>query len=310
MKKPESDSPAAAPDPGADAEPQVLAVKRGHEVWRMDKREFLKRAVLGAVAGAGACSGQDEDGDPESDDAVPPFVVGGTTYRLIELKSYNAGLPFTGTNLAIVAFINGDFYFRSFDAEGTQRFNLHESQIPAPEQAALGDLKRLAQSLALTGSAEPAEQTRFAELHGVMTGKSTVTGRRMQGTAGEVEPGRRMQGSASPGTVTGRRMQGAEGRPESPRVRRNLGTLRVNGERYNSATIVETYTDGYTKLSHADGEAVVRTDALPEIVRMQLPIAVPNPGVVPTAVPRTTVRPAPSPPPRSSGGGGHYWRPN
>lgn len=283
-------------------EPQVLAVKRDEQVWRMGKREFLKRAVLGAVAGAAACK-TDKD-----DNAVPPFAIGGMTYRLIALPDYNAELPQTGTSLSVVGFVDADFYFRAFNPAGQLVVNLHESKATDP--AALGDLKRLSQTVAARGSAEPAEQTRFAELFATTTGTGPRSGRRMQGTTGEVgQAGRRMQGSASTGTITGRRMQGAEGRMEGSSAQRNLGTLRVNHERYNDARIVATYDDGYTKLTHADGEAVVRTDALPEIVRMQLPMAIGNPSPLPTAVPRTEVVPAPSPPPRSTYGG-HYWRPN
>lgn len=301
LDEPSPPGPAATPD-----KPHVLAVKRGEEVWRMGKREFLKRAVLGAVAGGAACNSKKDD-----DDTVPPFAIGGMTYRLIALPDYNAELPRTGASLSVVGFVDSDFYFRSFNAAGEMVVNLHESK--ATDVAALSDLKRLSQTVAARRSIEPAEQTRFAELFATTTGTGPRSGRRTQETTGKVEqPGRRMQGSASSGTITGRRMQGAEGRPEVGSVERNLGTLRVNSERYHEVQIVATYTDGYTTLKHADGEAVVRTDALPEIVRMQLPIAVSNPRSRPTAVPTAVPAPppAPRPPPRSSGGGGHYWRPN
>jgi hypothetical protein len=140
----------------------------------------------------------------------------------------------------------------------------------------------------------------------------------MQAAETTVSTGRRMQGSTPVGTTSGRRMQGAEGRPEAE-VRRPLGTLIVNNERYDNAQIVDTYTDGYTRLSHLRGEVVVRTDSLPELVRLQTPMAIANPGGIPSAIPRTetttTVVPAPAPAPApkpapSRSYTSHYWRPN
>lgn len=302
--------PARTDEVPASSAPRVLAIKRNGSVWRMGKREFLKTAVWGAVAGAtGACADrQDEEGD----DAIPPFLVGGITYRVIALRDYNAVLPQSGKNVSVVAYVDSDFYFRHFDGDGQLAVNLHESKVT--DKAALGEMKQLTQFVAAKFSADPTEQARFAELFSATTGSGTSTtasGRRMQGSQAETQTaGRRMQGSASTGTVSGRRMQGAEGRVESTSPPRNLGTLRVNNQSYENATILETYTDGYTRVSHAGGAVVVRTDALPEMVQLQLPQAVANPNPVPSAVPKTGVtRPAPSTP-RRRRSTGHYWRPN
>jgi hypothetical protein len=306
-------------EPPTTPEPQVQAVKRDDTVWRMDKREVLKTAVVGTVAAViGGCSSSKDDDDLP--DAVPPFSVGGTTYRLIELPSYNAKLPAKGKNLAVVAFKDSDFYFRSFDARGKQEFFDHESKVQ--DQAALGELKKVVQSVTANRIVQPTEQDQIAELFTATTRPAGSTGgRRMQGSQTEAErPGRRMQGSSSTGAVSVRRMQGAEGRLEGSSAQRNLGTLKVNEVSYEESKIVETYTDGYTKVAHSGGEVVVRTDALPEIVRMQLPHAIVNPSPKPSAVPSTgsttsssgsSSRSSSS----SSGGsyrssGGHYWRPN
>jgi hypothetical protein len=315
MTKDEKVRSGFAPEPAANtdsteppAEPQVLAIKRQGDVWRMSKREFLKTVAAGTVVGlAGTAVGCAADDD---DDAIPPFQSGGVTYRLIALLDYNATLPDSGTSLAVTAYVESDFYFRSFDQQGALAVNLHESRLA--DQATVGEIKDFAKTLAAKGSAEPAEQQRFAELFSTATsGTGTVSGRRMQGSESRVErSGRRMQGSTPTSTVSGRRMQGAEGRPEAGSRPQNLGTLVVNNRWYKESHIIATYTDGYTRLSHAGGEAVVQTDALPEIVQMQLPQAVANPSPRPSTVPRTTTaRPArPRSPRRRSSG--HYWRPN
>jgi hypothetical protein len=113
---------------------------------------------------------------------------------------------------------------------------------------------------------------------------------------------------------------------EADSAQRNLGVVVINGQKYSDARTVETYTDGHTKVEHAGGTMVVRTDALPEIVRMQLSIPIANPTPMPSAIPQresstTTVvvptepvRPAPPKPtpvpspPRTTTY--HYWRPN
>ena len=315
MKKRDESPPEATPD----AEPQVMAIKRQDEVWRIGKRTFLKSTVVGAFASvAAACRNDNPDNDP-----IPPFAIGGTTYRLMVLPDYNAKLPAAGRNLAVVASVKDDFYFRYFDDSGTMAVNQHESKVA--DKAALAEMKSLAQRVTAKRSADATEQSRFAELFATTTGTGKGSGRRIQGTDARVDSaGRRVQGSMSSGTISGRRMQGAEGRPEARSEPRNLGTLVVNNEKYEDSKVAETYTDGYTRIVHAGGEAVIRTDALPEIVRMQLPLASTSPSPRPSAIPRavTVPAPAPAPPPQpepqpepqpsddAGSYGGHYWRPN
>ena len=330
MNDADNDKLGSPPELGANPEPQVLAIKRDGSVWRMGKRAFLKTAAAATVAGATVgCS--DPKKDP--DNVIPPFVFGSTTYRLIDLKDYNGALPPSGTNLAVVAYVQSDFYFRYFDAQGQLAVNQHESNIL--ERANIAQIKVLAASIAAKGEADPVEQTRFAvlfsEVRADAAKSENSSGRRMQGSDGRVKArGRRMQGSAGTGAVSGRRMQGAEGRVEAGSPQRNLGTLRINNEYYTDSRIEASYTDGYTKLAHTGGTVMVRTDALPEIVRLQLPHPIDNPSQRPSAVPHKAVVPEPSPPrpsppprppprpkPSPSPGGGsggeytsHYWRPN
>lgn len=314
-------------EPTPDDEPRIFAMKRRDDLWRMDKRAFLKSMALGTVAGVIGCSESAEDiPDDDSDDSgdsIPPFDVGGISYRLIDLRDYNGTLPPSGRNLAVVAYVQSDFYFRYFDGEGNHAVNVHESNVS--DQTAVGEIKSMTQTIAARGNASPSEQVRinklFTAVRNSATGTGeTVSGRRMQGTAAQTESGgRRMQGTIPSGPASGRRLQGAEGRAEAGRPPRILGTLRINDETYQESRIVATYTDGQTKLSHAGGEIVVRTDALPELVHMQLPQPIKNPSPRSTAVPTQTttttpvptpVRPSnPSPAPRSSTTG-HYWRPN
>ncbi|HEV3040915.1 MAG TPA: hypothetical protein VHA33_24320 [Candidatus Angelobacter sp.] len=295
MKEAETNEPESNHEEEANPKPHVFAIKRGASVW--SKREFLKTAASGIVTAAViGCSPKNADNasafpSKDPNNAIPPFVVGGTTYRLIDLKDYNGTLPPTGVNLGVVGYVQADFYFRYFNEQGRQAVNQHESKVG--DKAALSGMKSLATSLAARGNAQPTEQSQFAELFSAIkldTEKSaTSSGRRMQGSNARVEArGRRMQGSAASGAISGRRMQGAEGRVEAGSPQRNLGTLTINGQRYENSRIVESYTDGYTRLAHADGVAVVRTDALPEVVQMQLPHPVANPSRRPTTVPKTT----------------------
>ncbi|MCC6155359.1 MAG: hypothetical protein IT367_16440 [Candidatus Hydrogenedentes bacterium] len=332
-----------SPEAPTVTEPEVFAVRRDGELWRLSKREVLLGAAMGAVTtvAAGCTPGSDDeksddndgppdtppDGPPGGSDAAPPFAVGGVTYQIVRLDSYNDTLISSGKNLTVIAFINSDFYFRHFDSKGRRAVNIHESK--AEDKVALGKLKQLVQTVSEKASVEPAEQTEIADLFAETTQRVRPGGgRRMQGTeAKPVRVGRRMQGSMSSGSVFGRRLQGAEGRIEAQGETRNLGALKVNNRIYEDSRIVETYSDGYTKVAHSGGEVVVRSDALPEIVQLQLPHPIPNPNPLPTAIPRTATVPktvtAPTPtpkpkPPRSSGGsgstsgtyGGHYWRPN
>jgi hypothetical protein len=317
MKKSDEFPPEATPD----TEPQVIAIKRQDEVWRMGKRTFLKSTAVAAFASvAAACAGEKKNppganANPNPDnDPIPPFGIGGMTYRLIALPDYNATLPAAGRNLAIVASVKDDFYFRAFDDQGTMAVNQHQSK--AADQAALAEMKSLAQTVTAKRSADATEQARFAELFATTTGTVKGTGRRIQATDARVDStGRRVQGSASSGAISGRRIPGAEGRLEARGEPRNLGTLVVDNQRYEESKVAETYTDGYTRIVHTGGETVIRTDALPEIVQMQLPRASTSPSPRPSAIPRTTVVPAPAPTPQtrpsdSYGGSYHYWRPN
>ncbi len=331
-------------------EPQVFAMKRRDDLWRMDKRAFLKSMVLGTAVGAFGCStadkdnqdNQSEEGDDsiaaleedvqddqgqEGEEPIPPFDVGGISYQLIDLRDYNGTLPSSGRNLAVVAYVQSDFYFRYFDAEGNQAVNVHESNVP--DQVSVGEIKSLAQTVAAKRSASANEQARISELftnvRNSTTGAGdTASGRRMQGTRTQTgSGGRRMQGTIPGGPTSGRRLQGAEGRAEAGTPPRNLGTLRINGERYEESRVIATYSDGQTRISHAGGETVVRTEALPEIVQMQLPQPTQNPSPRAAAMPTqtTTTRPVsppvsppkrpsrPSSPPRRRSTG-HYWRPN
>lgn len=308
------------PEATSDAEPQVMAIKRQDEVWRMGKRTFLKSTMVGAFASVAAACGLDSPDDENPDDQnpinenphndpIPPFGIGGVTYRLIVLPDYNAELPAVGRNLAIVASVQDDFYFRSFDDQGEMAVNQHESKTS--DQAALADMKSLAQTVTAKRSADTTEQARFAELFATTTGTGKASGRRMQGTDARVDSGgRRVQGSRSSGTISGRRVQGAEGRLEARSEPRNLGTLVLDNQKYDDSKVAETYTDGYTRIVHAGGEAVIRTDALPEIVRMQLPQASTSPSRRPSAIPRTATVPAESPSGYDRSYSTHYWRPN
>jgi head-tail adaptor len=283
----------------------------------MGKRAFLKIAATGAVAGA-TLSCSDQKKDPNN--AIPPFAFGATTYRLIDLKDYNGALPPSGMNLAVVGYVQNDFYFRYFDEQGRLAVNQHESKVT--DAATLSEMKVLASSLAAKGDAEPSEQSRFAQLFSAVRSDAeksqASSGRRMQGSDARLGVrGRRMQRSAAGGTVSGKRMQGAEGRVEAGSPQRNLGTLLVNNERYTDSRIAETYADGYTKLAYAGGVVVVRTDALPEVVRLQLPHPIANPSPKPSAVPRTTTTVVPAAPVAPAEPSrplerepSHYWRPN
>lgn len=316
----------------------VLAVKRDGQVWRISKRSFFKSAVVGmaALAVPGCSDGtpktdaenkkKDDDPPPVGADAVPPFQAGGVTYRVIKLADYNDRLPWAGKRVVVVAYLNSDLYFRSFDERGGIVANQHESRIA--DKASLAKMKSLVETVAARGRAEAAEQASFVDLFSKVTSSATAkgteaptTGRRLQGSEGRAESsGRRLQGSTASGRVTGRRLQGAEGRLEGDSAQRNLGPLVVNGERYTDAKIVETYKDGYTQVAHSGGTIVVKTDSLPEIVRMQMSHPVANPSPRPTAIPAAPrvesapvvtpapVEPRPSPP--STSYGGHYWRPN
>lgn len=305
-------------DPEASTEPSVFAMKRDGVLQPIGKRSFLKAAAFAAVGTTVGCSNDDDDDNPEVGDAVPPFDVGGVTYRLVILRDYNSQLPPSGTNLGVVGFVGDDFFFRRFDESGRLAVNLHESRVE--DKTLLANLKGLSMVLREKGTAEAAEQTRFAALFSETTAStgSAGGGRRMQESAGSTKSGgRRMQGSTSQGSVSGQRMQGAEGRPAAGAKPRNVGTITVNGEQYENVTIVETYTDGYSRIEHSTGTVVVRTDALPEIAQMQAPIAVSQSSARPAtmpAQPRVTPRPrpapAPSPTPPRGGGGSHYWRPN
>ncbi|MCG8463162.1 MAG: hypothetical protein MI919_43320 [Holophagales bacterium] len=326
----------AGPEPRPDEEPQVFAMKRGDDLWRMDKRAFLKSMALGTAAGAIGCSttdtgeagdpdepgppvGPDDDGDGGGgNDSIPPFDVEGISYRLIDLRDYNGTLPESGQNLAVIAYVQSDFFFRYFDAEGNQAVNVHESKVS--DQTSVSEMKNLARSVTAARNAGAAEQARLAELFGNVRSSATEAGgavsdRRMQGTRARSESGRRrMQGTIPGGSTSGRRLPGAEGRAEAGTAPRNLGTLRINGESYRESRIIATYKDGHTKLSHARGVIVVRTDALPEIVRMQLPQPVDNPSPRPTTIPAGESVTSPSaprePPPTRRRSTGHYWRPN
>ena len=303
----------------SEPQPKVFAVRRAETLWRSDKRGILKTAAVGAAASVvGGCS-PSRDKNPKDKDpvppVVPPFSIGGVTYSLIKLPDYNAKIPSSGKGAVVIAFVGSDYYLREFGPNGTMTVNYHESKVK--DKTALGDLKQVVQSVVTEGGAAPAKQQEIADLFqaSVRPSANAAERKRMQGSEAKAEPaGRRMQGAVSSGNVSGRRMQGAEGRADVPGVQRDLGTLNINQNDYNDAKIVETYTDGYTKISHAGGSAVVRTDALPEVVQMQLPHPIANPSPKPSAIPSTTTRsttvPSSSSPPSTRSSGGHYWRPN
>jgi hypothetical protein len=312
--------------------PRVFAVKRNGDIARLSKRSFLKTAAGAAAGVVAGCSDKDKKDDepPGGGGFVAPFTVGGVTYSVMKLPDYNAALPPGARSAAIVGYVGSDFYFRAFNDRGEMVTNSHESRVA--DKASLAEMKELVTAAVKRGKVEAADQAKFAQVYGQVAGSASATptastsssGRRLQGSrGGAAEGGRRLQGSAGSGRVSGRRMQGAEGRPEGDLAQRNLGTVAINGQRYTNTRVVETYTDGYTKVAHAAGDMVVRTDALPEIVRMQLSIAVPNPKPMPSAIPRetTVVTPAPAPavtaPPVTQPIPStprtytyHYWRPN
>jgi hypothetical protein len=319
--------------------PRVLAVKRDGHVSRMDKRSFLRVAasVVGGASAGCASVAKPPDETPQQDDdppggagggnAIPPFQIGGTTYHVIKFADYNARLPTAKSRTAFVAFVNDDFYFRAVDDRGTVASNHHESRIT--DKATLAEMKSIVATVVKKGTAASEEQIQIASLFSKVIASASVvpvettppsSGKRMQGSEGRPQSsGRRFQGSAASGQVAGRRLQGAEGRLEGDSAQRSLGVLVINGQRYSDTRITETYTDGYTKVVHAGGTIVVRTDALPEIVQMQLAIPIANPNPQPSAISEkgstTVVTPAKPPEPtrprRGSGGGGiHYWRPN
>lgn len=323
MKDPNNRTPDT---PGPTDEDSVLAIKRDNLSAGMTKRSFLRAAMTGlAVSATAACStpakNDDQAPTPAPGNVGASFVVGGTTYEIVDLQDYNRVLPQTGANLAVVGYVGSDYFFRSFDADGSRTLNHHESKLQ--DRESLTEMKQLVATIVTTGRAEPTQQTQFAALFtkvaaSTSTGSGGSSGKRLQSSEGSLsEQGRRMQGSAGSGQVSGRRMQGAEGRPERNVAEKDLGTVVVNGTPYHHARVTGTYTDGYSTVTHDGGTVVVRTDSLPEIVQMQLSVPVPNPAPRPAAIP---VQPkvAPEPPPRSSGsrGGGsrsygsHYWRPN
>lgn len=321
--------------PDSTTEPPVVAIKRDAEAGGMTKRSFLRTAVGGLVVGA-AFARADSPEKKDDDEDEPPgggsggvsFAVGGTTYRITDLKNYNGTLPKSGQNLAIVGYVGSSFFFRSFDAQGRRLADSHESRLA--DKASLDEIKVLTSTIVAKGSAEAEQQTQFAALFtkvtsSVGTGSGGTPGKRMQGAGGRAEKqGRRHQGSSGSGHVSGRRMQGGEGRSEGDSSERDLGTVVINGKSYDHTKVTATYTDGFSRVTHADGSILVRSDSLPEMVQMQLSIPVTNPTPVPSATPAkpkvVTPSPTPAPPPSTGTRRGtttmtytytyHYWRPN
>jgi hypothetical protein len=237
----------------------------------------------------------------------------------------------------------------NLDFAPTERKHLPVVNEPPPEvpPPPAAPAEENAAGRRLQGAGEPAESAREAPAAGRRLQNAGVVSPAEEESRPSLSTGRRMQEGARPlesgeSSAAGRRLQNSGARKPS----RELGTIWIDGTRYENARIVAVYSDGSCRIAHSEGAAVVQVKDLPPSARENLPEAVPKPLSSPPAIlpgprppgrppspprsppsaspPRPTPAPLPTPrpytppferpytppPPSTPYYRGHYWRPN